>query len=234
MADTYANFRELARRERAGIDYRILARGALPSVMIVASHGGGIEPGTSEVADAAAAEELGFYAFEGLKLRGNGELRITSTRFKRASVPVADRTITGRANDSRRTRSGRRSVAVRRRAASSAAASDRGGAARARIRCAAPHRPRPPRTGRAQPVQPRAIEQRRAARTVACAAAADVRITLATGPHPVAAEVPRVRRRAAQCGADVKRRASIQSSLCRCRRSRIGQRQQPPWVACAP
>jgi phage replication-related protein YjqB (UPF0714/DUF867 family) len=81
MADTYANFRELARHERAGIDYRIVARGALPSIMVVAPHGGGIEPGTSEVADAAAAGELGFYAFEGLKPRGNGELHITSTRF---------------------------------------------------------------------------------------------------------------------------------------------------------
>lgn len=81
MADTYANFCELARHERAGVDYRILARGALPSVMIVASHGGGIEPGTSEVADAAAAEEFAFYAFEGLKPRGNFDLHITSTRF---------------------------------------------------------------------------------------------------------------------------------------------------------
>lgn len=81
MADTYASFRELARHERAGIDYRIAARGALPSVIVVAPHGGGIEPGTSEVADATAAEALGFYAFEGLKPRGNGDLHITSTRF---------------------------------------------------------------------------------------------------------------------------------------------------------
>jgi phage replication-related protein YjqB (UPF0714/DUF867 family) len=40
----------------------------------------GIEPGTSEVAHTAAAEALGFYAFEGLKPRGNGNLHITSTR----------------------------------------------------------------------------------------------------------------------------------------------------------
>jgi phage replication-related protein YjqB (UPF0714/DUF867 family) len=39
MADTYASFRELARHERAGIDYRIVARGALPSVIVVAAHG---------------------------------------------------------------------------------------------------------------------------------------------------------------------------------------------------
>jgi phage replication-related protein YjqB (UPF0714/DUF867 family) len=31
----------------------------------VAPHSGGIEPGTSEVADAVASDEFGFYAIEG-------------------------------------------------------------------------------------------------------------------------------------------------------------------------
>ncbi|HYI97345.1 MAG TPA: poly-gamma-glutamate hydrolase family protein [Bryobacteraceae bacterium] len=81
MADKYPNFEALARDERAGIDFSIQARSALPAFAIVAPHGGGIEPGTSEIADAIAAEDLSFYMFEGLKPAGNADLHITSTRF---------------------------------------------------------------------------------------------------------------------------------------------------------
>jgi len=48
---------------------------------VVAPHGGGIEPGTSEIADGIADEELSLDAFEGLKSNGNKDLHITSTRF---------------------------------------------------------------------------------------------------------------------------------------------------------
>src|SRR5262249_34122734 len=48
---------------------------------IVAPHGGGIEPGTSEIADAIAAEKFSFYTFEGLKSSDNHDLHITSTHF---------------------------------------------------------------------------------------------------------------------------------------------------------
>jgi phage replication-related protein YjqB (UPF0714/DUF867 family) len=81
MPDTYRNFKELSENERAGIDYRILLRQAKAGFAIVAPHGGGIEPGTSEIADAIAGEEFSFYAFEGLKSSGNTELHITATRF---------------------------------------------------------------------------------------------------------------------------------------------------------
>ncbi len=81
MADKYANFDVLSRNETAGLDYRILVREARAAWAIVAPHGGGIEPGTSEIADAIAAEDFSFYAFEGLKSQGNADLHITSTRF---------------------------------------------------------------------------------------------------------------------------------------------------------
>src|SRR5262245_27313861 len=81
MADKYPNFRTLARHERAGVDFRIVVRAAEPRFAVVAPDGGGIEPGTSEIADAGAGRELSFYAFEGLKPRGNADLHITSTRF---------------------------------------------------------------------------------------------------------------------------------------------------------
>jgi phage replication-related protein YjqB (UPF0714/DUF867 family) len=81
MADKYPNFEFLARHETPGIDFRILVRRAAAGFAVIAPHGGGIEPGTSEIADAIAGEEFSFYAFEGLKLHGNADLHITSTRF---------------------------------------------------------------------------------------------------------------------------------------------------------
>jgi phage replication-related protein YjqB (UPF0714/DUF867 family) len=50
-------------------------------LLLIAPHGGGIEPGTSELAEAIAGDDLSFYSFEGLKKRGNGVLHITSSRF---------------------------------------------------------------------------------------------------------------------------------------------------------
>jgi phage replication-related protein YjqB (UPF0714/DUF867 family) len=81
MADKYSNFDQLSQNETSGVDYRVLVQRAKAAFAIVAPHGGGIEPGTSEIADAIATEEFSFYAFEGLKASGNADLHITSTRF---------------------------------------------------------------------------------------------------------------------------------------------------------
>jgi phage replication-related protein YjqB (UPF0714/DUF867 family) len=81
MADTYPNFEALSQNETSGIDFRILVRGAKTGFALVAPHGGGIEQGTSEIADAIAGSEFSFYAFEGLKATGNSVLHITSTHF---------------------------------------------------------------------------------------------------------------------------------------------------------
>ena len=81
MADTYPNFATLEQHERAGIDYAVLVRREDPAFAIVAPHGGGIEPGTSEIADAIAVQKWSFYSFEGLKQSGNRVLHITSTCF---------------------------------------------------------------------------------------------------------------------------------------------------------
>jgi phage replication-related protein YjqB (UPF0714/DUF867 family) len=81
MADTYPNFATLAQHERAGIDYAVLVRREEPAFAIVAPHGGGIEPGTSEIADAITVQKWSFYSFEGLKPSGNRVLHITSTCF---------------------------------------------------------------------------------------------------------------------------------------------------------
>jgi len=85
MADKYPDFRTLARHERAGVDYRFVLRLGVPALAVVTPHGGGIEPGTSEICDAIAGEDWSFYAFEGLKARDNSDLHITSTRFDEAT-----------------------------------------------------------------------------------------------------------------------------------------------------
>ena len=81
MADTYPNFATLEQHEQSGIDYRVLVRRAEPAFAIVAPHGGGIEPGTSEIASGIARSRWSFYGFEGLKRSGNSVLHITSTCF---------------------------------------------------------------------------------------------------------------------------------------------------------
>jgi phage replication-related protein YjqB (UPF0714/DUF867 family) len=81
MSDTYPNFATLEQHERSGIDYSVLVRRAEAAFAIVAPHGGGIEPGTSEIADAIARERWSFYTFVGLKRTGNSVLHITSTCF---------------------------------------------------------------------------------------------------------------------------------------------------------
>ncbi len=85
MADKYANYSALAKHQRIDSDYRIryLDRGG--RFAIVAPHGGGIEPGTSEIAEFLAGDYFSFYAFEGLKKNGNSDLHITSTNFDEVS-----------------------------------------------------------------------------------------------------------------------------------------------------
>jgi len=80
--DEYIDFGNLAARETEGTDFRVRVREvAGASTVVAAPHGGGIEPGTTEVAQAIAGDDCSFCAFEGLKTRGNGSLHITSTRF---------------------------------------------------------------------------------------------------------------------------------------------------------
>lgn len=61
--------------------YRISLRETGSSTVIVAPHGGGIEPGTSDMCLGIAGEDLSWYQFEGRKAAGNGDLHITSSNF---------------------------------------------------------------------------------------------------------------------------------------------------------
>lgn len=83
MRDKYESFAELAAQEENGRDYRtrVLERTGSP-VIVLAPHGGGIEVGTSELAELVAGDEHSLFVFEGLKPYGaNRDLHITSHRF---------------------------------------------------------------------------------------------------------------------------------------------------------
>ena len=80
--DVYQNFAELSEVERVEIDFRIsIVKREGSSTVIVAPHGGAIEPGTSEVAKEVASNDLSLFIFEGVKPKDNKRLHITSTNF---------------------------------------------------------------------------------------------------------------------------------------------------------
>jgi len=77
----YKNFKDLVEHEVAGQDYRIRIELRDPRVLIMAPHGGRIEPSTEMIAEAIAGADYSFYSFEGLKANGNGVLHIESHLF---------------------------------------------------------------------------------------------------------------------------------------------------------
>ncbi|MBW1783320.1 MAG: poly-gamma-glutamate hydrolase family protein [Deltaproteobacteria bacterium] len=87
--DTYSSYEELAQHETEGVDYVIVTRNGPSPIAVIAPHGGGIEPGTADIADAVAADQHAFSAFKGIKKAGNADLHIRSDRF---DEPVALRT----------------------------------------------------------------------------------------------------------------------------------------------
>lgn len=84
--DRYSGFDELKRHEKEGVDYRIRARLGYSGIAILSIHGGDIEPGTSQIADAIAGHEHTFYALEGIKSSGNLALHIKSTLFDEPNI----------------------------------------------------------------------------------------------------------------------------------------------------
>lgn len=80
MPDKYGCFAELLAGETDDA-FGIRTENRQSRIAIVAPHGGGIEPGTSEVVLAVAGIDLSYYLFEGRKAQGNQDLHITSTHF---------------------------------------------------------------------------------------------------------------------------------------------------------
>jgi len=77
----YRSFSELLRREVEGRDFSRTVVDRASPLVIVALHGGGIEPGTSEIAHAIAGDDHSLYCFESLKQSGNEIMHITSHDF---------------------------------------------------------------------------------------------------------------------------------------------------------
>jgi phage replication-related protein YjqB (UPF0714/DUF867 family) len=82
----YRSFNHLAANETEGVDYQIRYRIGSSKYAIVAIHGGSIEPGTTEIADAVAGSRHSFYTFSGIKKSGNANLHITSHLFDEPKV----------------------------------------------------------------------------------------------------------------------------------------------------
>ncbi|MER9455613.1 poly-gamma-glutamate hydrolase family protein [Mesorhizobium sp. M0478] len=78
----YMAFADLAADKTQGVDYAFLVVDRASTVAIVAPHGGCIEFGTSQLANAVAGEDFSLYLFEGLKpKRPHRELHIPSEYF---------------------------------------------------------------------------------------------------------------------------------------------------------
>jgi len=81
MTSPYRSFEELKSRELEGKDYQIRFHLRDERVLIMAPHGGKIEPTTTMITEAIAGENYSCYSFEGLKDEGNGVLHIESHLF---------------------------------------------------------------------------------------------------------------------------------------------------------
>nr|WP_238420585.1 poly-gamma-glutamate hydrolase family protein [Streptomyces taklimakanensis] len=88
MADVYSSYADLAAHETEGVAYerrQIPVSGSMWAS--IAIHGGGIEPGSGEVARAVAAGLMNHYEFAGILPSDNYRLHVTSTNF---DEPIAE------------------------------------------------------------------------------------------------------------------------------------------------
>ena len=85
MNDKYSCFEELARSEIEGKHYQISSLDSIcvSSCVIVAPHGGTIEPGSAEISAAVAVDMFSWYLFESKRIYDDNyvSLHITSHRF---------------------------------------------------------------------------------------------------------------------------------------------------------
>ena len=75
------SYAALQANETIGVGYRIRVSYGRSGIAVLAIHGGGIEPGTTEIAEAVAGEAHTFYSLSGLKASGNACLHISSRKF---------------------------------------------------------------------------------------------------------------------------------------------------------
>jgi len=76
--DRYHNFKGLLAHET---EFDIELKNRNSPVVIVAPHGGNIEPHTTEITRLIAGKQYSYFCFNGMKLHDNRDLHITSHRF---------------------------------------------------------------------------------------------------------------------------------------------------------
>ena len=81
MPDTYRSFRELELNEREGESWAREYVNRQSRILVMAPHGGWIEPYTSDLARLVAGNDFSFYNFQGLKSANNETLHLTSHRL---------------------------------------------------------------------------------------------------------------------------------------------------------
>ncbi|MCD8851486.1 poly-gamma-glutamate hydrolase family protein [Staphylococcus xylosus] len=82
MNDKYNSMSELEAKTTENNDWEIVTRNLGSQVIIAAIHGGGIEPGTNEIADLTAKKgEYDYFSFKGTKSKGNEDLHVTSRNY---------------------------------------------------------------------------------------------------------------------------------------------------------
>jgi phage replication-related protein YjqB (UPF0714/DUF867 family) len=88
MDNEFPNFAALKAAKTENVDYRIVVRrGARTgNAIVMAPHGGKIEPRTSLITETIAGRDLDIYCFEGLMPDANRELHITSRNFDEESA----------------------------------------------------------------------------------------------------------------------------------------------------
>lgn len=75
------SFDQLSARFSEGLDFEIVIHPGSSDILVMAVHGGRIEPGTEEVARRVAGGDHGLYLFRGMRPSGNAALHLASTRF---------------------------------------------------------------------------------------------------------------------------------------------------------
>ncbi|TIU84597.1 MAG: replication protein [Mesorhizobium sp.] len=88
MDNEFPNFAALRAAKIENVDYRIVVRRGTRTgnAIVMAPHGGKIEPRTSLITETIAGGDLDMYCFEGLMPESNRKLHITSRNFDEATA----------------------------------------------------------------------------------------------------------------------------------------------------
>ena len=80
--DKFKSMTELKELTKEGKDWEIECENRSSIVTILALHGGGIEPATTELAYTIAhCGDYNYFSFKGMRSKGNNELHVTSTHY---------------------------------------------------------------------------------------------------------------------------------------------------------